>query len=78
MQFINLMPPKLDQKTNELVLQAGADLTLDGYRIDPSMAVVFQVIYFVRFESNDKLYNDKYRLAEFHYLPEVDNDNVKD
>jgi hypothetical protein len=41
MQFINLMPPKLDQKTNELVLQAGADLTLDGYRIDPSMAVVF-------------------------------------
>ena len=35
------------------------------------MGVVFQIIYDVKLETADRILNSKFKIGEFHYLPEI-------
>jgi hypothetical protein len=35
------------------------------------MGVVFQIIYEIKLETADRVFTSKFKIGEFHYLPEV-------
>lgn len=53
---------------------AGADQQILNFRLDSNMSVVFQIIYDIKLETHDKIYNSKFIIGEFLYLPKVQTD----
>jgi hypothetical protein len=53
-------------------LNAGADVTLDDYRLGKHMAVLYQVIYVLKLESLTRVYSEKICLSEHVYLPIIE------
>jgi hypothetical protein len=73
-QFMQLLAPErdLNHQSGSLVLRAGSDLQLEDFRLDPHLGVVFQAVYTIGLETMEKVYSEKFSLAEFLYLPIID------